>query len=112
MKAFMKQYIMIAIVALHLINVNLVALEFFSEQHDIHECVIQEHDHVHYHVHNGLKHSHKHTHAPVHTSFSDFFIPAHDTNLVTLVDSNEEFSEVTSQISNPILDSLFRPPKI
>jgi len=108
----MKQYIMIIIVVLHLINVNLFAVETFREQHDIHECTIQAHDHnhEHFHTHNGSNHSHKHNHAQIHTSFSDFFIFSYDTNPFTLIDSSEKFPKVTSWISNPILEPLFRPP--
>ena len=108
----MKQYIMIIIATLHLINVSVYAVDTFIKQHDTHACIIQthDHDHEHFHTHNGSSHSHKHNHAQVHTSFSDFFIFSYDTNLFTLIDSSKKFSEVTSWISNPILESLFRPP--
>ena len=108
----MKQYIMIIIIALHLINANLFAVDTFIQQHDTHECNIMahDHDHDHYHTHNGSNHSHKHNHTQVHASLSDFLIFSHDTNLVRLEDTNEKYSESLSWIPKPTLESLFRPP--
>ena len=108
----MKQYIMIIIIALHLINANLYAVDTFVKQHDIHECAIvaHDHDHDHYHTHNGSNHSHKHNHTQVHASLSDFLIFSHDTSFFTFEDTKEKHSEMSSWVPAHILKSLFRPP--
>jgi len=109
----MKQYIMIILIALHILGNTLYATESLNKKHNIHQCSLQahNHDHNHFHTHNGSSHVHKHNHAQVNTSFVDFFILTQNINFFSLSDSKEKFLETSSWIPNPILESLFRPPK-
>jgi len=109
----MKQYIMIIIIALHLINVSLYAVLPVVKEHDTHACTFQKrnHNHDHVHAHNGSSHTHKHNHTQVNTSFVDFFILPQNINSFCVSDSKEKYIELSSWIPNPILESLFRPPK-
>jgi ABC-type Zn2+ transport system substrate-binding protein/surface adhesin len=109
----MKQYIMIILIALHIASSTLYAIENLNKKHSIHECSLQshDHDHHHFHTHNGSSHSHKHNHTQVNTSFVDFFILPQNINSFSVSDSKEKYTELSTWIPNPILESLFRPPK-
>lgn len=108
----MKRYIMIILIALHIASSTLNAIESLNKKHNIHECSLQAHNHDHhFHTHNGSSHSHKHNHTQVNTSFVDFFVLPQDINSFRILDSKEKYVEISSWIPNPILESLFRPPK-
>ena len=100
---------MIILIALHIAGSTLYAIESLNKKHNIHECSL--HDHHHFHTYNGSSHSHKHNHTQANTSFVDFFVLPQDINSFSILDSKEKYIEISSWIPNPILESLFRPPK-
>ena len=100
----MKECIVIILIALHLISSNLYAVN----RHDAH--INNTLVHKHHHSHNTSNHKHSHSH--VHTILLDFFVHPENADIFNISDQNEKYSETTSQILNPITNSLFRPPKI
>lgn len=114
----MKQYIMIILIALHIIGSNLYAMKSVVEKNNFnmnsHMCSIHEHmeAHEHHHYHNGSKHSHSHNHTQTNVNFVDFYSYTQNINIFRYVKSQQTFLEQTSYIPNPILESLFRPPKV
>lgn len=104
----MKRYIMIILIALHLMSSSVYAkMASFEQGHTdtiMHECM--EHEHNHYHGTSLHKHGHSHT-MP---TFLDFHTGFQDGYAFSFMISKSSYLEVTSYIVNPILDSLFRPP--
>jgi G3E family GTPase len=114
----MRQYIIIILISLHLISSNLYAVKSVLQKNNFnvskHICSIHEHveEHEHYHYHNSSKHSHSHNHSQINMNFADFYTYTQDTNPFNYLKSKQVFIEQTSWIPNPILESLFRPPKV
>lgn len=112
----MKQYIMIILIALHLISGNLYATDSFFKQNHIdlntHKCSFHEHKyaHEHYHSHSGSKHQHKHSHTQTNVNFLDFFVHLDNTDKFIILYSKEKYLDTAYFISNPTLNSIFRPP--
>jgi hypothetical protein len=106
----MKRYVMIILIALHLMGgsvyAKMASLEHVHIDTNIHECM--EHEHNHYH--GGLIHKHGHSHTV--PTFLDFHTGFQDGYAFNILISKSLYLEVTSYIVNPIPDSLFRPPKI
>lgn len=110
----MKQYIVIILIAFHLLSSSAYATKtFLDKEHlrsEIHKCTIHEHQHIHFH--NGSNHQHKHSHAQVNINYVDFFTDTYNTNLSDFTNPRQTYIETASWIPNPTLESLFRPPKI
>jgi hypothetical protein len=98
----MKKYIII-LIAFHLIGSSLYATKTFLEQTHIHK---------HNHSHNGSNHQHKHSHSQISINTLDFFTDTQNTNLFYFSNSTQIYLETVAWIPNPIIESLFRPPKI
>jgi ABC-type nickel/cobalt efflux system permease component RcnA len=109
----MKQFIMIIFIALHLISSTLYATTSFSNQHNVdfntHKCSFHEHSHEHHHTHNSSTHQHKHSHTQTHINLLDFFVHV-DNNQFIHFNSTQKYLETRYFISNPQLESIFRPP--
>lgn len=114
----MKQYIIIILIALHLISSTLYATKSFLKQHnvdlDTHECSFHQdtNNHEHFHTHNGSAHSHNHCHAQKNINLLDFFVQSNDTKQSIISYSKEKYLETKHFISNPLLESIFRPPVV
>ena len=110
----MKQYIMIIFIALHLMSSTLYATKSFSNQDSVdfntHECSFHEHAHEHHHTHNGSTHQHKHNHTQTHINLLDFFVHVDNNKQLTALYSKQKYLENIYFISNPKLESIFRPP--
>ena len=110
----MKQYIIIILIALHLISSNLYAVNTFLKQHDVdfnpHKCSFHKHAHEHFHTHNGSKHSHNHGHAQKTINILDFFVQLNNTKPCIALVQKEKHLETNYFIPNPTSKSIFRPP--
>lgn len=114
----MKRYIVIILITLHIVSSNLYATKSILQKNDfnlnMNICSFHEYpeEHVHHHYHNGSKHSHSHNHSQINMSFVDYYTDTQNTNPFNYLKLKHVFSEETSWIPNPILESLFRPPKV
>lgn len=111
-----KQYIVVILITLHLINANLYATKSILEKnHFVNSniCSIYEHpeEHEHEHYHNGYKHTHSHNHSQINMSFADFYTYLQYKSQFDYLIEKQTFLEKTAFIPNPILESLFRPPR-
>jgi hypothetical protein len=110
----MKQYIIIILIALHLISSNLYAVNTFSKQHNadfnLYKCSFHKHVHDHYHTHNGSNHQHKHSHVQKTINVLDFFVQLDATQPSVILYSKEKYLETNFFIANHTLESNFRPP--
>jgi len=98
----MKRYIVIILIALHLISANLYATKTFVPEHSF--------IHQHSHSHNSSNHLHKHSHSQTNSSVLDYFVDLYDMNRLSIVYSKENYIEAAYYISDPTLKSIFRPP--
>ncbi|MCK4973816.1 MAG: hypothetical protein KAR81_01065 [Sulfurimonas sp.] len=107
----MKQYIMIILIAMHLISSNLYATNSYVQEHK-HSSPFYEYKsvHKHSHVHDRSNHSHKHGHTQTNINLLDFFLQSNDTKECMILCSKEKYTETKYYISNPSLKSIFRPP--
>lgn len=105
----MKQYLMIILILSHLIISNLYAIKTFEEKDHQHHNTHQLTIHKHYHTHNASHHQHNHSHVQMSI---DFFTFDKNENLFHFITSTQAYQENIMWISNPGVDSLFRPPKI
>ena len=103
---------MIIFITSQLISSNLYAINISAQQHNIdfdtHQCSINEYAHEHYHTHNASKHQHKHGHTNI--NILDFFVHIDDKNRFIIPHSKDKYLECKYFISNPTLNSIFRPP--
>jgi hypothetical protein len=109
----MKQYVLMILIALHLISSSLYATKTFLDKDSIHaniqKCTIYKHRH--HHFHNDSHHQHKHSHIQINISYADLFTNTYDINLYDFENTKQTYLETASWIPNPILESLYRPPK-
>ncbi len=98
----MKNYIMIALVAMHLISSSLFATNIFVQK--------QHYTHQHTHTHSGSIHQHQHTHSQSNSSFFDLLLITQVSDKFVALSPKESYTEKKYFISNPTLESIFRPP--
>lgn len=107
-----KQYLLIILIAFHLMSSSVYATKTFLDKDNIHKSAI--HEHQHNHSHNGSNHQHKHSHSnsQININYADFFTYTNDINLYDFSNPSQTYLETVSWIPDPTLESLFRPPKI
>ncbi len=105
----MKQNLMIILIVLHLISSNLFATKSFLDKEHHHSNPHTPMIHQHHHAHHGSTHHHKHSHAQL---SMDFFAYTDYVALCSVSNTSQVEIQVSFWISDPALDSLFRPPKI
>ena len=108
----MKQYIIIVSIAFHLMGSSVYAAKTFLEKDYVHNSIDRYAAHQHHHSHSGSNHQHKHSHSQININFADFFTFTHNIDLFDFSSPKQTYLETVSWIPNPILESLFRPPKI
>ena len=100
-------------IAFSMINTSMHAVEALIEKHSLHinsnNCSPHSHLHEHMHTHNNASHTHSHSHGENH-AFSFYFYDNINNHSFTLVSPYEHFDFKKSQLPNPILKALFRPP--
>ena len=108
----MKQYLIIILIAFHLLSSSAYATKTFLDKkhmnNDTQKCFI----HQHQHSHNGSHHQHKHAHSQINLNYVDFFTKIYDWNLYDFSNPKQVYLETVAWIPDPTLESLFRPPKI
>ena len=112
----MKNYVMIILLALHLIGSSVYARSAVQQNHnyaDSAKCSLHEHTdtHEHDHFHNGNTHNHKHSHSQIVINYADFYTFSQNRDLFADLSLKESYYEINSWISNPILERFFRPPR-
>ena len=100
----MKQYIIIILIAFHLVSSSAYAAKTFLDKDYLYN--------EHHHFHNGSSHQHNHSHAQININYVDFFTDTYNINLYNIKNKKQTYIETVSWIPNPTLESLFRPPKI
>ena len=108
----MKQSVIVILIAFYLMSSSLYASKTFLEKDHIHNYTDECATHQHHHSHNGSNHQHKHSHSQININFTDFFTYTQNINLFDFSNPKQTYLETVSWIPNPILESLFRPPKI
>lgn len=111
----MKNYVMIFLLALHLIGSSVYAKLAVQQNHDYADsakCSVHKHidTHVHEHFHNGGTHNHNYSHSQTVINHADFYTLSQNRDFFAQLSLEESFYEVNSWIPNPILEKLFRPP--
>ncbi|PHR53318.1 MAG: hypothetical protein COA44_15560 [Arcobacter sp.] len=111
----MRQSFILILISLHLLASTIYAKTTFFEQGHAYTNKCDRHEnldtHEHHHFHNGSQHTHKHSHSQVNINFLDFFTLLQDKDLFIKADSKQLYFESAFWIPDPILESLFRPPK-
>ena len=108
----MHQYIIIVLIAFHLMSNSAYATNTLLEKDHIHGYTDKCATHQHSHSHNGSNHQHKHSHSPSSINFVDFFTYTQNINLFDFSNPKQTYLETVFWIPDPTLKSLFRPPKI
>ncbi|CAA6798355.1 MAG: Unknown protein [uncultured Sulfurovum sp.] len=97
----MKKYLIIILIAFHLMGSSLYATKTFLEK---------SHVHRHHHAHNGSVHQHQHSHSQTNIHYADFFTSTPDVHFFNLLNPRQIYLETITWIPNPTSESLFRPP--
>ncbi|MEN8147466.1 MAG: hypothetical protein ABFR02_07590 [Campylobacterota bacterium] len=108
----MKQYVTVVLIAFHLMGSSLYAAKTSLETEYVHDSIDRYATHQHHHSHGGSSHQHKHSHSQTNINFADFFAYTHSMDLFGFSSPKQTYLETVSWIPNPLLESLFRPPKI
>jgi len=104
----MKQNLMIILIIIQLISSNLYATKSLLDKEHNHNDTHTPIIHQHHHAHHGYTHHHKHSHTQV---SMDFFAYTDYVALYSVSNTSQVEIQISFWISDPALDSLFRPPK-
>lgn len=104
---------MIIFIVFSFIGNSLYATSSYVKEHNsavnVHQSPFYEYKHNHEHIHSNSNNSHQHSHSHVNIHFLDFYIK-YDADSFSNLELKEEIPNTYNWLSQPILDSLFRPP--